>query len=86
MSTSLLQMLQTFLVVLGVVGVIWGFYDMFGEGQQSSVGIKKIIGGIAFAAVSYFLMNYAIKNVTAAEAKAGITACALPVMTLIMRL
>lgn len=86
MSTSLLQILQTFLVVLGILGVIWGIYDMFGEGQQSSVGIKKIVGGIAFAAVSWFLLNYAIKNVTAAEAKAGIKACILPVMTLIMRL
>lgn len=78
MSTSLLQIIQTFLVVLGILGVIWGIYDMFGEGQQSSVGVKKIIGGIAFAAVSYFLMNYAIKNVSAAEAKAGISGCILP--------
>lgn len=86
MSTSLLQILQTFLVVLGVLGAIWGIYDMFGEGQQSSIGIKKIIGGIAFAAISYFLLNYAIKNVTAAEAKAGISACVLPALSLLSRL
>jgi len=83
MSTSLLQILQTFLVVLGVLGAIWGIYDMFGEGQQSSIGIKKIIGGIAFAAISFFLLNYAIKNVTAAEAKAGISACVLPALSLL---
>ncbi len=86
MSTSLLQILQTFLVVLGVLGAIWGIYDMFGEGQQSSIGIKKIIGGIAFAAISFFLLNYAIKNVTAAEAKAGISACVLPALSLLSRL
>ena len=72
MSTSLLQILQTFLIVLGVLGVIWGIYDMFGEGQQSSVGIKKMIGGIAFAAIAYFVLNYAIKNVSDAETKAVI--------------
>ncbi len=81
MSTSLLKILQTFLIVLGILGVVWGIYDMFGEGQQSSVGVKKIIGGIAFATISYFVLANAIKSISAAEAQAGITGCILPTIT-----
>lgn len=57
--SQIMTMLQVFLVVVGGITVIWGIYDLFGDGQQSSVGIKKIIGGIAFAAISYFIMNWA---------------------------
>lgn len=76
-------MLQTFLVVLGILGAIWGIYNIFGEGQQSSVGVKKLVGGLAFAAISYFLINYAIQNVSSAEATAGIKGCVFPMLTLI---
>ncbi len=72
-SKSMLEILQVFLVVLGVLGVIWGIYDMFGEGQQSSVGIKKLVGGLAFAAISWFLMSWAIDKVSSAESAAGIS-------------
>lgn len=71
-SKSMLEILQVFLVVLGVLGVIWGIYDMFGEGQQSSVGVKKLVGGLAFAAISWFLMSWAISKVGTAESEAGI--------------
>ena len=57
--SRIMTMLQVFLVVVGGITVIWGIYDLFGDGQQSSVGIKKIIGGIAFAAISYFIMTWA---------------------------
>lgn len=57
--STIMTMLQVFLVVVGGITVIWGIYDLFGDGQQSSVGVKKIIGGIAFAAISYFIMNWA---------------------------
>mgnify|MGYP001165973317 CR=1 FL=1 len=33
-STALLTILRVFLVVLGALSVVWGIYDMFGEGQQ----------------------------------------------------
>ncbi|MVB10826.1 hypothetical protein CAFE_15240 [Caprobacter fermentans] len=79
-GTDMLEILQTFLLVLGGLGVVWGIYDMFGEGQQNSMGVKKIVGGIAFAAISWFIMASAIKNVSSAEAKAGLD-CALPAIT-----
>lgn len=80
-STTLLTILQTFLMVLGALGALWGLYDMFGEGQQGSVGIKKLVGGIAFGALSYFILAAAIKNVNSAEAQAGISASILPAIT-----
>lgn len=80
-STTLLTILQTFLMVLGALGALWGMYDMFGEGQQGSVGVKKLVGGIAFGALSYFILAAAIKNVSSAEAQAGISACVLPVIS-----
>lgn len=58
--SAIMTALQVFLVVVGGITVVWGIYDLFGDGQQSSVGIKKIIGGIAFAAISYFIMSWAI--------------------------
>ena len=58
--SAIMRTLQVFLVVVGGVTIVWGIYDLFGDGQQSSVGIKKIIGGIAFAAISYFIMSWAI--------------------------
>lgn len=58
--SAIMTALQVFLVVVGGVTIVWGIYDLFGDGQQSSVGIKKIIGGIAFAAISYFIMSWAI--------------------------
>jgi hypothetical protein len=74
-STTLLTILRDFLVVLGALAFLWGIYDMFGDGQQSSMGVKKIIGGIAFASIAYFVMTSSIKNISAAEAQAGITGC-----------
>lgn len=82
-SKALLEILQVFFVVLGVLSVIWGIYDTFGEGQQSSVGTKKIVGGLAFAAISFFLMTWAINKVGDAEAKAGI-ASMLPTITQVL--
>ncbi|WP_020072473.1 hypothetical protein [Faecalispora sporosphaeroides] len=73
-STTILTLLRIFLIVMGAFSVIWGINDMFGDGQQSSVGTKKIVGGIAFAAISGFIMTWAIKEVGAAEAQAGIGA------------
>ena len=58
--SAIMTALQVFLVVVGGITVVWGIYDLFGDGQQSSGGIKKIIGGIAFAAISYFIMSWAI--------------------------
>lgn len=74
MGKTALETLQVFLIVLGVLAALWGVYDMWGEGQQSSVGVKKLIGGIAFAVVSGITMQWAVNKVGAAEAKAGITA------------
>lgn len=80
-STIGLQVLRTFLVVLGVLAVIWGIYDMFGDGQQSSMGVKKIVGGLAFGSLAYFFMTWAIGQVTSAESQAGISgAINLPVL------
>jgi|GEM_PF-2500895 MotA/TolQ/ExbB proton channel family. len=86
MGKTALELLQVFFVILGVLGVIWGIYDTFGEGQQSSMGIKKIVGGIAFAVISGILMQWAITKVGAAEAKAGISACLMPIISNLSRL
>lgn len=71
-STTILSLLRVFLIVMGAFSVIWGINDTFGDGQQSSIGSKKIVGGIAFAAISGFIMTWAIKEVSSAEAQAGI--------------
>lgn len=74
-SSTVLEILRIFLVVLGGMSVIWGVYDVFGDnGSQSAVGSKKIIGGIAFMAISGFLMTWAINEVKKAEEKAGVKA------------
>lgn len=57
---AIMQALRVFLMVLGGLSIVWGIYDMWGDGQQSSVGIKKIIGGLAFMAISFFIMTWAI--------------------------
>lgn len=72
-STTILEILRVFLIVLGALSVVWGVSDMFGDGQQSSGGVKKIVGGIAFASLSGFILTWAIQQVGAAEAKAGIS-------------
>jgi hypothetical protein len=73
MSTTFLEVLRVFLVVMGGLTIVWGVSDMFGDGQQSSAGVKKIVGGLAFASISFIIMTWSITNVKAAEAKAGIT-------------
>jgi hypothetical protein len=74
-STDMLTILRDFLMALGGFSVLWGFYDMWGDGQQNSVGLKKLIGGIAFAALAYFIITANMKQISAAESKAGISAC-----------
>ena len=74
-SKTLLSLLRIFLIVLGALGFLWGLYDMFGDGQQSSMGVKKMLGGIAFACISGFLLTWAINQVGSAESQAGISAC-----------
>lgn len=72
MSMTMLKVLQIFLVVVGIFSTLWGVYDMFGDsGSQSSVGIKKLIGGLAFACIAFFITEWAIKEVGKAEAEAG---------------
>lgn len=73
-SAAILSMLRTFLIVLGCFSVIWGINDMFGDGQQSSIGTKKIVGGLAFAVLSGFMMTWMMKEIASAEAQAGIAA------------
>ena len=51
---------------------MWGIYDMFGDGQQNSSGLKKIIGGIACPAISAFILTWAEGEIKDAEAAAGI--------------
>lgn len=53
--------------------------------QQTSVGVKKLVGGLAFGELSYFVMAAAIKNVSSAEAQAGIS-CILPSLTRVIGL
>lgn len=70
----MLEILRAFLMSLGGFGALWGFYDMFGgDGQQNSVGVKKIIGGIAFGALSYFIVTNNINSISSAESQAGVT-------------
>lgn len=76
MGSQMLELLKVFLIVLGILAALWGIYDLQGDGQQSSVGIKKLIGGIAFAIICGFTMTWAINSVKSAESKAGITAAA----------
>ena len=71
-STAILSILRVFLIVLGALSVVWGVSDMFGDGQQSSAGVKKLVGGIAFASISGIILTWAIAQVGAAEAQAGI--------------
>jgi hypothetical protein len=76
MSTTFLEILRIFLIVAGGLGIVFGVSDMFGDGQQSSMGVKKIVGGLAFASISAIILTWSITQVKSAEAKAGITAAA----------
>lgn len=73
-AATILKILKILLIVLGGITVVWGIYDMFGDGQQNSSGLKKIIGGIAFAAISAFILTWAEGEIKSAEAAAGISA------------
>ena len=82
-SSTILGLIQTFLMVLGAFIALWGVYDMMqGDGQQSSVGVKKLIGGIAFASISWFILKNSIASVSSAEAQAGISAAISPFLFL----
>ena len=72
-AVTILSILKILLVVLGGITVVWGIYDMFGDGQQNSSGLKKIIGGIAFAVISAFILTWAEKEIASASTAAGIT-------------
>ena len=72
-AATILKILKILLIVLGGITVVWGIYDMFGDGQQNSSGLKKIIGGIAFAAISAFILTWAEAEIKDAEAAAGIS-------------
>lgn len=72
-AVTILSVLKILLIVLGGLTVVWGFYDMFGDGQQNSSGLKKIVGGIAFAAIAAFVLTWAEKEIASASAAAGIT-------------
>ena len=71
-ATTLLSMLRVFLIVLGGISVVCRIYEMFGGGQQSSSGIKKIIGGIAFGTISAFIMSWAITEIGNVSSSAGL--------------
>lgn len=74
-ATTVLELLRILIMVMGGVVVIFGINDVFGDGQQTSMGIKKIIGGIAVILIGYFIMTNAINQVKDAAAKAGVSAC-----------
>ncbi|QNO18893.1 MULTISPECIES: hypothetical protein [Caproicibacterium] len=71
-SVVIMKILQIFLTVFGAIIAIWGIYDMYGDGQQNSTGIKKILGGASGAAIAFFLMQWAIQQVQTAQSMAGI--------------
>ena len=72
--TGILTVLRVGLVVLGFLSVLWGIYDCFGDSSsQSSVGVKKIVGGIIFAALSFFIMTAVMKELDTALSEVGMT-------------
>ena len=63
-TITILEILKYLLTAVGVLTVAWGVYDMFGDnGNQSSMGVKKIIGGAAFAIISFVAMQLVVSNV-----------------------
>jgi hypothetical protein len=71
-ATTALELLRILIMVMGGIAVIFGINDVFGDGQQTSMGIKKIIGGVAVIIIGYFLMTQAINNVKTAAGQAGV--------------
>lgn len=71
--TVIFTILKALLSALGGLTVVWGFYDMFGDGQQNSTGLKKIVGGIAFIVISIILLAMVEKEIASASTAAGIT-------------
>ncbi len=68
-----LSILRVGLIALGLLSVAWGCYDLFGDsGAQTSVGVKKVIGGIFFAILAAFIMTGIINDVKKASSEAGI--------------
>lgn len=63
-TITILEILKYLLTAVGVLSIAWGVYDLFGDnGNQSSMGIKKIIGGAAFAIISFVAMQLVVSNV-----------------------
>ena len=79
-AATILKILKILLIVLGGITVVWGIYDMFGDGQQNSSGLKKIIGGTAFAAISPFLLSLAEGEIQNAGRPAGLSGPGMVVM------
>jgi hypothetical protein len=79
-GATILQVLRILLCVFGGLSIVWGIYDMFADnGNQSSMGIKKIIGGVAFIVVTMIILTWAIGQVEDAEKLADTQAAAITV-------
>ena len=63
-TITILEILKYLLTAVGILTVAWGVYDMFGDnGNQSSMGVKKIIGGAAFGIIGFVAMQLVITNI-----------------------
>lgn len=72
MGVTVMSILRIILVVVGIISAGWGAYDLFSENSaQSSGGIKKIVGGLAFAILMYFIMTWAMDEIKKAGQEAG---------------
>ena len=72
-AVTIIKVIKILLIVLGGITVVWGIYDMFGDGQQNSSGLKKIMGGVAFAAVAGFVLTWAEGEIASAMSQAGVS-------------
>ena len=74
MGMNIMSILRILLVVVGIISAAWGIYDLFSDNSAQSGGaIKKIIGGLAFAIIIYFVMSWAMNEIGRAGQEAGMT-------------
>lgn len=79
-GTAIMKVIQILLSILGIMTAVLGAYDMLGDGQQSSIGSKKIIAGLAIVILSNIFFTWAEQGLKDAEAAAGMSGYVITMM------
>lgn len=77
----ILEAIKYFITAAGLMVVAWGVYDFFSDnGNQSSSGVKRMLGGIALAAIGFIAMQLVINNIKTGLDQANSATAAIGMM------